>query len=196
MTLEEKLEHFASFTMEDTQGKCADEVEKYRAVLEKEFAEHKETKLRMEELELKTETERIIRENNKHFSEEQIKVRRKISRRQSELKNKLFEEVEKELSAFRKTPAYRELLVKYLKEAILFARDEKVILYVDPEDAELVPCLEEEAGASVTINAASFMGGMRAVIPGRNILIDNSFETKLAEKKENFRIKGGITHEK
>ena len=41
----------------------------------------------------------------------------------------------------------------------------------------------------------SFTGGSRAVIPGRNILIDNSFETKLAEAKEDFQLKGGAGRE-
>ena len=33
----------------------------------------------------------------------------------------------------------------------------------------------------------SFMGGIRAVIPARHILIDNSFQTKLSEAKRDFR---------
>ena len=31
-----------------------------------------------------------------------------------------------------------------------------------------------------------FLGGVRAVIPEKNILIDNSFETLLNEERENF----------
>ncbi len=196
MTLEDKLEHFLKYTMEDTRKKCDSAVEAYRAALEEVFKEHKATKARLEELELKTESDRIIRENNKRFSQEQIRIRQNVSHRQAELKNKLFQEVEAELAAFRNTPAYNELLVKELKEAVAFARGEKVLLYVDSSDEERIPLLESEVGMLVKVSSSPFMGGMRAVIPGRNILIDNSFETKLTEAKESFRLKGGSSHEK
>ncbi len=196
MTLEDKLEHFLKYTMEDTRKKCDSAVEAYRAALEEVFEEHKATKARLEELELKTESDRIIRENNKRFSQEQIRIRQNVSHRQAELKNKLFQEVEVELAAFRNTPAYNELLVKELKEAVAFARGEKVLLYVDSSDEERIPLLESEVGMLVKVSSSPFMGGMRAVIPGRNILIDNSFETKLTEAKESFRLKGGSSHEK
>lgn len=70
-----------------------------------------------------------------------------------------------------------------------------MILYVDPSDAERVTSLTVEVGAPVTVSSYSFTGGSRAVIPGRNILIDNSFETKLAEAKEDFQLKGGAGRE-
>ncbi len=194
--MEDKLEHFLKYTMEDTRKKCDSAVEAYREALEEAFEEHKATKARLEELELKTESESIIRENNKRFSQEQIRIRQNVSHRQAELKNKLFQEVEAELAAFRGTPAYNELLVKELKEAVAFARGEKVFLYVDPSDEERIPLLESEVGMLVKVSSSPFMGGMRAVIPGRNILIDNSFETKLTEAKESFRLKGGSSHEK
>ncbi len=47
----------------------------------------------------------------------------------------------------------------------------------------------------MTVSEYSFMGGTRAVLPGRNILIDNSFESKLAGAKESFQLKGGAHHE-
>ena len=36
---------------------------------------------------------------------------------------------------------------------------------------------------------------IRAVIPEKNILIDNSFETLLNEERENFIFHGGVEHE-
>lgn len=191
MTTEEKLQHFTTYTMEEARKNCDNSIREYTEALEKIFKEHQEAKRRQEDLEIKTETERLIRENNKRFSEAQMMIKGTLSHRQTELKDKLFVEVKDMLARFFETPEYHKRLVTELKEAVAFARGEEVILYVDPSDAERVRSLEVEVGAPITVSRYSFTGGSRAVIPGRNILIDNSFETKLAEAKEDFRLKGG-----
>ena len=40
-----------------------------------------------------------------------------------------------------------------------------------------------------------FIGGIRSVIPGRNILIDHSFSGALEKEYEEFTFKGGVTGE-
>ena len=70
-----------------------------------------------------------------------------------------------------------------------------MFLSIDRSDADRRTSLVVEAGAPITVSSYSFMGGTRAVIPGRNILIDNSFETKLAEAREKFQLRGGTAYE-
>lgn len=193
--MEEKLQHFTTYTMEEARNRCDAMLSEYTAAMEQVFQEHAETKKRQEDLEIKTETERLIRENNKRLSDEQIQIRKTLSQAQSELKDKLFVEVKDMLARFAETPEYHRLLVKQLREAVEFAKGEELILYVDPSDAERVVSLEVEVGAPITVSSYSFLGGSRAVIPGRNILIDNSFVTKLAEEKEKFQLKGVTGHE-
>lgn len=195
MTIEEKLQHFTEYSMEEARGRYNSVIQEYTDTMEGIFQEYQEDRRRQENLEIKTETERLIRENNKRFSEEQVKIRRTISSLQEELKAKLFVEMKDRLARFAESPEYHRLLVKQLKEALAFARGEDVILYIDPSDAERRMSLEVEVGAHVTVSSYSFVGGTRAVIPGRNILIDNSFETKLAEAKENFKLRGGTANE-
>ena len=144
---------------------------------------------------IKTETDRLVRENNKQFSEEQIEIKRTLSKKQDELKEKLFVEVKDLLANFAETREYHQMLVKQLREAREFAGGDEVILYIDPSDAQKKYSIESEVGAPVTVSEYSFMGGTRAVLPGRNILIDNSFESKLAGAKESFQLKGGAHHE-
>jgi vacuolar-type H+-ATPase subunit E/Vma4 len=181
--------------MEEAREKSNHMVDEYTAALEKMFEEHQETRKRQEELEIKTETERIIRENNQRFSVEQIKIKQALGHKHTELKDKLFVEVRDMLARFSETPAYQSLLIKELKEAVAFARGEEITLYIDPSDAERVTSLQVEVGAPITVSSYPFLGGMRAVLPKRNILIDNSFETKLAEAKESFQLRGGASHE-
>ena len=68
---------------------------------------------------------------------------------------------------------------------------EKMIIYIDPADQALLMNLEMEAGTTLTVSEYSFGGGTRAVLPDRNVLIDDSFATKVKETMENFSFTGG-----
>lgn len=192
MTIEEKLQHFKEYAMEDARIQSAQQLDEYTQALETIFQEHREERRRQEDLQVKTETEQIIRENNKDLSQEQMRIKRRLRKKEEELKEKLFVEVRDRLGRFMDTPKYNELLVKWLKEALSFAGGDEIILYIDPADSSKQMELEAQIQAPVVVSQYSFIGGMRAVIPSRNILIDNSFETKLAEEKEAFVFKGGV----
>ncbi|MCI8853860.1 MAG: ATPase [Lachnospiraceae bacterium] len=191
MTIEEKLQHFNDYAMEDARLQSAEQLDEYQKALEQIFQEHKEEKRRQEELQIKTETEQIIRENNKEFSQEQTKIRREVRQKTEELKDKLFVEIKDRLGRFMDTPAYSEMLVRQMQEALEFAAGQEMILYLDPADSSKKMELEAKVQAPITVSQYSFSGGMRAVIPSKNILIDHSFETKLIEEKERFVFKGG-----
>lgn len=195
MTTEEKLQHFTMYAMEEARNKSNTMLREYTDALEKIFQEHQEKKKRQANLEIKTETARLVSENNKQASEAQIEIRRMLSKRQAELKDKLFVEVKDMIARFAETREYHQMLVRQFREAMEFAGGEEIILYIDPSDAQIQYSIEAEIGAPVTVSTYSFQGGTRAVLPARNILIDNSFETKIAEAKEHFQLKGGAVHE-
>ena len=100
-------------------------------------------------------------------------------------------EIKDRLGRFMDTPAYSEMLVRQMQEALEFAAGQEMILYLDPADSSKKMELEAKVQAPITVSQYSFSGGMRAVIPSKNILIDHSFETKLIEEKERFVFKGG-----
>ena len=110
MTTEEKLQHFTMYAMEEARNKTNTMLREYRDALEKIFQEHQEKKKRQADLEIKTETVRLVGQNNKQFSEAQIEIKRTLSRRQSELKEKLFVEVKDMLARFFETREYHQML--------------------------------------------------------------------------------------
>ncbi|MCI8416319.1 MAG: hypothetical protein HFI33_02255 [Lachnospiraceae bacterium] len=191
MTIEEKLQHFEEYAMEDARGQSARLVEECQTAMETIFQEHKEKKLRQKDLHIKTETEQIIRDNNKELSQEQIQIKRTVRKKTEELKDKLFVELRNQLCSFMDTPAYSAMLVRQIQEALEFAAGQEIIIYIDPADSSRKMELEAKVQAPLTISQYSFFGGMRAVIPSKNILIDQSFETKIEEEKERFVFKGG-----
>ena len=51
--------------------------------------------------------------------------------------------------------------------------------------------LEKETGAKLTVSAEDFIGGVRAVIRSRNILMDHSFKTQIQDEYDKFLFLGG-----
>ncbi|MDF2951974.1 MAG: V-type synthase subunit [Anaerocolumna sp.] len=85
-----------------------------------------------------------------------------------------------------KTPEYTQLLTSQIVKAKEFANGEEMIIYINSSDESLKETLEAKTGAKLTISNRDFIGGTRAVMQEKNILIDNSFITRFKEAKNEF----------
>lgn len=186
MTTEEKLKHFLDVTVENANAKSVQTLEEYEKGLETVFETHKEDALRKQALQIKLSEENLRKEKNSELSKRQLEIRKELGKKQEELKELLFSEVEDKLEKYMSGPAYEEYLIKHIKAAKDFADKEEIQIYIDPADAQKVTALEAATGTQISVSEYSFHGGMRAVIRSKNILIDQSFETKLREAKNNF----------
>ncbi|WP_124067266.1 V-type ATP synthase subunit E [Clostridium sp. E02] len=200
MTTEEKLQHFMEFCMEDARSRSAKMLDEYTAALEQTFLEHQEDAKRRSKQQVALESERIEREINKSLSLEQISMKREFGKKQDELKEKLFLELKETVEQFMETPEYIKLLEKQILEAKELAGKEFITIYIDPADEEKISNLSLPGSADIRVSEYPFMGGTRAVIPSRHILIDNSFQSKLEEAKHDFRfdskdLTGGTANE-
>lgn len=195
MTTEEKLNHFEESALEQAKTESLAMIDEYRSSLDRVFEEHRLTKERQADLQLKTETVSLTRAKNKALSKQQIELKRQVKKKQSELKDKLFVEVKTKLEEYMDTPAYHELLTRQIQEILKYANGERVTIYIDPADVSKRAGLMAETGAPLCVSRESFMGGTRAILADRHILIDNSFATKLKEEKAEFTFNGGGIHE-
>lgn len=187
MTTEEKLQHFLEFCMEDARTRSAKMLDEYTSALEQTFLEHQEDAKRRAKQQVSLEKDRIEREINKKLSMEQIGMKRNFGHKQEELKDKLFSELQDKLAGFMESAEYTKLLEKQILEARTLAGKEFITIYIDPADIEKINELSNLCSSDIRVSEYSFMGGTRAVIPSRHILIDNSFQTRLAEAKHSFR---------
>lgn len=191
LTTEEKLQHFYDLSIEAAATDAHKLIDDHQAALDKLFAEHKDMKLAQAEIELKAESDKLKREFNKEISAKQIQIKRNLSAARDELRDKLFLEVEQKLLSFKKTPEYKTMLCRQIKEALDFAGDDEMTIYIDPSDNSLADEITKEInidGFAPTISKESFIGGMRAVIRSKNILIDNSFLTLMRDEREEFEL--------
>ena len=195
MTIDEKLSHFYDVTIEDAQAKAAGILEEHRKALAQMTEKHKADSQENAQVQIKAETANARREINKALSAEQLTIKRDWTKKQNELKEKLFAEVKTQLENFRNTPDYPAYLESKIKEALDFAEQDKINIYISPEDSALLPDLVERTKAFITVSAEDFLGGIKATIPHKNILIDHTFAGNLQAVYKEFKFDGGPKHE-
>lgn len=195
MTIDEKLSHFYDVTIEDAQAKAAGILEEHRKALAQMTEKHKADSQENAQVQIKAETANARREINKALSAEQLTIKRDWTKKQNDLKEKLFAEVKTQLENFRNTPDYPAYLENKIKEALDFAEQDKINIYISPEDSALLPDLVERTKAFITVSAEDFLGGIKATIPHKNILIDHSFAGNFQAVYKEFKFDGGPKHE-
>ena len=195
MTIDEKLSHFYDVTIEDAQAKAAGILEEHRKALAQMTEKHKADSQENAQVQIKAETANARREINKALSAEQLTIKRDWTKKQNELKEKLFAEVKTQLENFRNTPDYPAYLESKIKEALDFAEQDKINIYISPEDSALLPDLVERTKAFITVSAEDFLGGIKATIPHKNILIDHYFAGNFQAVYKEFKFDGGPKHE-
>lgn len=195
MTIDEKLSHFYDITVEDARTKAAAILEEHKEALEKMTAERKALSEENAQAQIKAETANARREVNKALSAEQLTIKRDWTKKQNELKEKLFSEVKELLDSFTQTPEYETYLTGKIKKALDFAEDDEISVYLSPEDSALAEKLQQTTGVTIQIAKDSFLGGIRATIPQKNILIDHSFAGNFEAAYKEFKFDGGPEHE-
>ena len=94
-----------------------------------------------------------------------------------------------------KTPEYENYLTAKIKEALDFAGNDEITIYLSPEDSSLAEKLQQTTGTAIQLAKDSFLGGIRATIPQKNILIDHSFAGNFEAAYKEFKFDGGPEHE-
>ncbi|MDO4470288.1 MAG: V-type ATP synthase subunit E [Bacillota bacterium] len=195
MTTEEKLQHFYEVSMDTAREEATKVLNEYKAALETEMERHKQEKQAASESQFKIDSDNAAREINKALSAEHLHIKRKLSKKQQKLKESIFAEVEDMLDAFSKKPEYTDWLENKIKQSLEIAENDSVQIYLTARDSAKAEELAKRTGITPLISETDFLGGIRAVIPEKNILIDNTFLTAFENEKERFNFDGGFTHE-
>lgn len=191
MTLEEKLSHLQASSMEAARAEGNAIIDNYRDALEKVFKDHKEEMHWQSETRIKAEQSNARHMLNQAAVRTQLELKRKTGKVQVELKDKIFEETLALVQDFMQTEDYEDYLVKSIRKATEFAPGEETTIYINPSDEKRLSSLEKMTGTRLTVSTEDFIGGTRAVIRDRNILIDNSFKTQLRNEYDKFIFSGG-----
>ena len=186
MQIKEKLEVFRQSALEVANQQSRTELEAYEADSRQELEWFRKNKQKETESAFQMEEIKLRREINRRVSMELTRQKRILDACQQEKKQKLFEIVEQKLAEYQKTEEYENYLAVQIKKAAEFARTEEIVIYINPTDAEKKQMLEQKTGVKLTVSNIEFGGGIRAVIHSKNILIDESFATRLEQEKNAY----------
>ena len=194
MTIEEKLKYLQDASMEDARAKGNEIIDAHKEALDQILKEHKENASRQAELTLKTETSNARQSLNKAMAKAQIELKREQGKCQTDLKNRLFKRVLVLTKEYMQTEDYKKFLEKRIQASLEFANSEEIHIYINPSYAHLKEELEEKTGTTLTVSREDFIGGTRAVMQKRRILIDYSLKSALSEEYDKFLFLGGDSH--
>ncbi len=192
MTIEERIAHIQEAAMEEARMKADSITKQHENMLAGIFNQHRDEAVRQSEVRIRGELINARQQQNMAASRAQIELKREYGKRQKELKKKLFEEVEQKLQEYMKTDEYPRLLISYIEKAARFAGGAAMTIYINPTDADKKEYLEEHTGMALTVSKEDFIGGVRAVIQEKNILIDHAFKGAIENEYRKFLFKGGV----
>lgn len=186
MTIEEKMEHFRSLSLESANNQSAESLCNYKKSLDEELLIHKETAKKLSEDSKRARINQVRANAKKNLASSQMTIKKQLTQKQSEIKFNIFELVRNKISEYRKTSEYMELLNSQISKICNDYKELNFTIYIDSGDSHLLNPLKETFHVNIQVYEKDFLGGTRTIIPERNILIDNSFKTRLAEAQENF----------
>lgn len=182
----EKLELFHKAVLETAGQKSAALLEEYKKNYDENIRAYEEKKIREQATLERIEEEKVRKEINREVSEQSLLFKKEYHALTEQKKEILFARVEQLLKEYQESEEYKDYLEKKIKAAAAFARGEAVTIYLNGTDEKLKEELEQRTGCTLTISQMEFMGGIRAVIRSKNILIDESFSSRIRNEKENY----------
>lgn len=187
MTLDEKLTNFTEYCVLAAKKKSEELILQQQAALDKDFEAYTVKSKEIADAQIKIEKENLEKKLNKELSNEQLHSKQLIGEARTELTDKLFVELSDKISNFINTKEYIELISSQIEYALKFADGDELIIYVDSTDESRLHelCARHQTDC-IKISEHSFMGGTKALLPKKNILIDNSFAKKLETAKLRF----------
>ncbi len=184
MEINEKLDIFYKAAIDAANEQSDEILKEQKRICEESLAEHRKMRQEGAGDRVRLLEEAVRREVNRSVSERILDLKREYQRRQQELREELFSLVEEKIAAFRASGEYPALLARKIRAAKEYADGGALTVYIDPSDAGLLDELSRQSGCELTVAGESFGGGIRAVMPEKNVLMDESFAGKLAAEKE------------
>jgi len=191
LTLQERTEHLKDAAMLEARIQANMIVEQHKKALENINEQHRAEVTRQSETRIKAEITGAKQQLSMATAKAQMDLKQELGKTQKKFKKKLFQEVSERLHEYMQTEDYKRAMIGYIEKAAKFANGEEMTLYINPTDEDKKQYLEEHTGMTLTISKEDFIGGLRAVIHARNILIDYAYKGATEREYKSFTFKGG-----
>ncbi|MCR5836765.1 MAG: V-type ATP synthase subunit E [Lachnospiraceae bacterium] len=182
------MEHFKNVSLEDASKKSDEILTTYKRNLDEQFEKHKREYAENSKVIEEAKISEAKLEAKRALAKAQAEIKREVSNHHNEIKNYVFSEVNKKIEAYKKTSEYKTMLISQITSIKKQFDGEDIVFLIDESDKGLLDTLSKETSVNIEVSKTSFVGGTKAIIEARNILVDNSFKTKLSEEQDHFTI--------
>ena len=191
MDLEDKFAYFETQVNQQAQDIIDEQVNQYRATLQKDYDEFVKNTNQEFDAKFVNAKKDMRKELNKNISQSQIHLQRDLYLQEEKLKKTLFADFNDAIQNYMQTDEYRNQLVVMINNLKDYAEKnrEELVVYINHSDQGMIETLFEETNANIQISDREFLGGVRGVLKDRQVLIDYSFSTLLANVEDSFSIK-------
>lgn len=191
MDLEDKFAYFETQVNQQAQDIIDEQVNQYRATLQKDYDEFVKNTNQEFDAKFVNAKKDMRKELNKNISQSQIHLQRDLYLQEEKLKKTLFADFNDAIQNYMQTDEYRNQLVVMINNLKDYAEKnrEELVVYINHSDQGMIEPLFEETNANIQISDREFLGGVRGVLKDRQVLIDYSFSTLLANVEDSFTIK-------
>lgn len=191
MDLEDKFAYFETQVNQQAQDIIDEQVNQYQATLQKDYDEFVKNTNQEFDAKFVNAKKDMRKELNKNISQSQIHLQRDLYLQEEKLKKTLFAEFNDAIQNYMQTDEYRNQLVVMINNLKDYAEKnrEELVVYINHSDQGMIETLLEETNSNIQISDREFLGGVRGVLKDRQVLIDYSFSTLLANVEDSFTIK-------
>lgn len=179
---------------EEQSRQMREEVEDFRR--ERLHAAEKEV-LHDSYLLIQQEQAEMHRRLSREMSLRDMQARQELLSRRRDMMAAIFGHAQEKLVDFAGTPAYRDWMTAAIRQMAALLPARGTVYAVCRRDEALLPALSVVCPDGSTIEAADDIriGGIRAVNMQAGVMIDNTFDTRLADQQEWFTEHSGLVVE-
>lgn len=191
--IEQKLNQFSSFVLKDAA--------KQRDHIMKQFENEKKRRIDGKETELLSDAYQDIqstiassrRDNNERVLKVEMELKKELLLKREKMIDDVFLRVNKRFNEFIQSKEYEKWLATRVQGALQELGEGKKTVYLTPADMQYSTTLQKKfPSAEFRQSDEDFIGGVKAFNENKQISIDTSIGTMLAEAREKFLQRSGL----
>ncbi len=184
MNVKEKINVFSQLAIKEAEGKRDDMMAQINDEFEAACREYERDARKAAESDIREQQFRLEKKKHKEILAAKADVKKSIYELQSQLIDELFSKVEMNLGIYVETEDYVKGLLNDIRKLSLKYRS-AIELYVCARDTVHAEKIKELPNITIMTDD-SLIGGFRAVIPDKGLLVDCSYSSRLDSLKTNF----------
>lgn len=192
---EDKLKKFEAVVVKEAtkkKQKYLEEIDQYK---EEELARADNAVLNQAYTLIQQKIAEIKAENMRRISKKELALRQDLLAVRSELMRSVFDGVATKLGAFTESPDYPRYLADGVRKAVASGGTALWTICVREKDLVFADALKKAAGFPCKVEAAQDiqLGGFKLLCYEKGVVIDESFDSLLADERAYFRRSSGLS---